>query len=59
MDGFQMIRSLEAFEPPPKKIIVSTALTAGDIFRRGGLPEGVVILHKPLTLDQVQKILLS
>lgn len=58
MDGFQMIRSLEAFEPPPKKIIVNTALTADDIFGRGGLPEGVTILHKPLTLDQVQKTLI-
>lgn len=55
MDGFQMIRSLEAFELPPKKIVVSTALSADDISRRGGLPEGVTILHKPLTLDQVQK----
>ena len=49
IDGFEMLRALKASGALGElEIIVVTALTAHTIAERGGLPEGVTVLYKPL-----------
>lgn len=56
MDGFQMLRALKkpgsGFDD--LEIVVVTALSAGDIRDRGGLPAGVRMFQKPVPFDQLQ-----
>ena len=58
MDGFKMIASLrqagQGFED--LEIIVVTALSADDIARRGGLPDGVRVFHKPVPFDALENL---
>ena len=58
MDGFKMISSLctvgEAFAS--MDIVVVTALAADEIARRGGLPEGVRVFHKPVPFDEIEAL---
>jgi excisionase family DNA binding protein len=49
IDGFEMLRALKASGALGElEIIVVTALTEHTISERGGLPEGVSVLFKPL-----------
>jgi CheY-like chemotaxis protein len=49
IDGFEMRRALKASGAMSElEIIVVTALTEHTIAERGGLPEGVTVLFKPL-----------
>ncbi len=56
MDGFQMVRSLKkpgsGFDD--LSIVVVSALSAGDIRDRGGLPDGVVVFQKPVPFHEIQ-----
>ena len=49
LDGFRLLQALarEASDKP-MQIIVLTALSADEVAARGGLPNGVMLLHKPL-----------
>ncbi len=56
MDGFKMISSLhgvgDAFGD--MDIVVVTGLSAAEIDRRGGLPSGVRVFHKPVPFDEIE-----
>ena len=56
MDGFKMLAALRrvggAFDD--MDIVVVTALTAAEIERRGGLPSGVRVFHKPVPFDALE-----
>lgn len=55
IDGFEMLRSLKASGTLGElEIIVVTALTAHTIAERGGLPDGVTVLYKPLHFAQLR-----
>ena len=58
MDGLQMVRSLKrpdsGFED--LVLIVVTALSAGDIADRGGLPEGTLVFQKPVPFQEIEAI---
>lgn len=58
MDGFKMIASLRGvgqdFES--MDIVVVTALAADEIARRGGLPEGVKVFHKPAPFEAIESL---
>lgn len=58
MDGFKMIASLRGVGPAfgDLEIVVVTALTDEDIARRGGLPEGVRVFHKPVPFDDLEAL---
>jgi CheY-like chemotaxis protein len=60
IDGFEMLRALKAAGTLGElEIIVVTALTAHTITERGGLPEGVSVLYKPLHFAELQQRLLQ
>ena len=58
MDGFKMIASLrsvgQAFDS--MDIVVVTALGTEEIERRGGLPAGVRVFHKPVPFDAIESL---
>ncbi len=56
MDGFKMISSLRGIGQGfgEMEIVVVTALSPEDIARRGGLPEGVRVFHKPVPFDELE-----
>jgi excisionase family DNA binding protein len=58
MDGFKMIASLRGVGQSydDMEIVVVTALTADDITRRGGLPAGVRVFHKPVPFDELETL---
>lgn len=58
MDGFKMISSLRGVSPAfdGMDIIVVTALTTDEIDRRGGLPDGVRVFHKPVPFDDLEML---
>lgn len=57
IDGFEMIRELRtAKDLPDMRIVVITGMDAAEIFNRGGLPEDVTILPKPLPLEMLENI---
>lgn len=58
MDGFRMIASLRGVGAAfaDMEIVVVTALSAADIERRGGLPEGVRVFHKPVPFDELEAL---
>ena len=50
IDGFEMIRTLRnSRDFSSIRILVISALSASDIADRGGLPDGVEALHKPIS----------
>jgi excisionase family DNA binding protein len=54
MDGFEMLRSLSrSGDLDGTHVVVITALGQSDIAARGGLPEPVTVLHKPVSPDQL------
>jgi len=58
MDGFRMIASLRAVGQSygDLEIIVVSALTDAEITRRGGLPDGVRVFHKPVPFDDLESL---
>lgn len=58
MDGFKMIASLRGVSPAfdEMEIVVVTALTPEEITRRGGLPPGVQVFHKPIPFDELETL---
>ncbi|MCC7005213.1 MAG: response regulator [Ottowia sp.] len=58
MDGFRMIRSLHgSAEFSPRRIIVSTALSRADIQDRGGLPDNITVLQKPMPVSELEALI--
>jgi len=56
IDGFEMLRALKSSGAISElEVIVVTALTEHTINERGGLPEGVTVLHKPLRFAQLRR----
>lgn len=52
MDGFHMIRTLKNREETKRiQIIVATILNNEEIEEQGGLPDDVIVLHKPISFD--------
>jgi len=57
MDGFQMLRQLTKIpELADVTIIVVTGLDPEEIETRGGIPESIPVLHKPMPFDQLRDI---
>lgn len=58
MDGFKMIASLRGVGSSfdDMDIIVVTGLSADEIERRGGLPAGVRVFHKPVPFDELEEL---
>lgn len=58
MDGLQMVRSLKRPDSGYEDLvlIVGTALSAGDIADRGGLPEGTLVFQKPVPFQEIEAI---
>jgi CheY-like chemotaxis protein len=58
MDGLQMVRSLKRPDSGYEDLvlIVVTALSAGDIADRGGLPEGTLVFQKPVPFQEIEAI---
>lgn len=57
MDGFQMLQQLRKMsELADVTIVVVTGLDAADIEARGGVPEGIPILPKPIPFDRLRDI---
>jgi excisionase family DNA binding protein len=60
IDGFEMLRALRASGAISElEIIVVTALTEHTIAERGGLPEGVTVMYKPLTFADLRERLVE
>jgi len=58
IDGFEMLRALKASGAISElEVIVVTALTDHTINERGGLPDGVTVLQKPLRFAQLRRYL--
>ena len=57
MDGYQMLLTLRAMpQLDATEIVVVTGVGADQIADRGGLPEGIMVLPKPVPFDELQKI---
>ena len=57
MDGFEMIRALSKTDAMrSNQLIVVTLLDDDEIARHGGLPEGVTVLNKPITPENLNVI---
>lgn len=54
LDGFGMLQALSrSGELEGTQVLVITALSQAEISGRGGLPEGVTVLHKPVSPEQL------
>jgi CheY-like chemotaxis protein len=57
MDGFRMLRTIStAPELAGLAIVVVSGLDAEEIIQRGGIPEGIPVLPKPVPFDQLRAI---
>lgn len=58
LDGFQMVRALKAqgsgFED--LTVVVVSSYSNGDIYEHGGLPEDILVFHKPLDFGQIEAL---
>lgn len=59
MDGFRMIRAIGGGENAPRKIVVITALSPADISQRGGLPDDIHVLEKPVSITTIETLIRS
>ena len=51
LDGFHMLNTLTSSPSfRPMQIFVMTGMSDDEIFRQGGVPEGVVVFHKPIEI---------
>ena len=57
MDGFQMLQQLRKMSDLAEvSIVVVTGLDAAEIEARGGIPEGIPVLPKPIPFDRLRDI---
>jgi len=58
MNGFEMVRSLRAAGAgfAGLQVVAVTALSAGDVADRGGLPEGVTVFQKPVDFAAIETL---
>lgn len=57
MDGFQMIRTLRDMPDLTRTtIVVVTGLDEADIREKGGIPEGIRVLPKPVPFDALEAL---
>ncbi|BBL76176.1 response regulator [Methylomagnum ishizawai] len=57
MDGFEMLRKLRALpELADMEVVVVTGLSVGEVEERGGLPDDILVLGKPIPFDQIENI---
>lgn len=58
MNGFEMVRSLKSAgqDYAALQIVAVTALSAGDVADRGGLPEGIAVFQKPVDFAAIEAI---
>jgi len=57
MDGFRMLRTIGAIpDLHDMAIVVATGLDPAEIARRGGLPNGIPVLTKPIDFDRLRGI---
>lgn len=57
MDGFQMIRALRDFEATARiPVIAVSGLSDGEIAEQGGLPGDILLLHKPVSTEQLRDV---
>lgn len=57
LDGFQLIRTLtRSGVLDAEQVIVLTALGEPEIHRRGGLPDNVTVLRKPVEVEQLRSL---
>jgi excisionase family DNA binding protein len=60
IDGFQLIRAIvDSGHSPNTDIVVLTGLSDEEIEAQGGLPERVIVLHKPAPYQQLQELISS
>ncbi len=59
MDGFQMLRTIRAMpELDATEIVVVSGLDAAAVEAKGGLPEGIPVLTKPIPFGELERIAL-
>lgn len=57
VDGFHMLRTLRTMpQLDATEIVVVTGLGAEDVAQRGGLPQGIKILPKPIPFAELEQI---
>ena len=57
IDGFVMLNALQkAPEAANTRIVVVTGMDRSDVEARGGLPQGIEVLAKPVPFDRLQQI---
>ncbi|WP_232459953.1 response regulator [Curvibacter sp. AEP1-3] len=58
MNGFEMVRSLKmaGADYANLQVVAVTALSAGDVADRGGLPEGTVVFQKPVDFSAIEDL---
>lgn len=58
MNGFEMVRSLKmaGADYANLQVVAVTALSAGDVADRGGLPEGTVVFQKPVDFSEIEDL---
>ncbi|MEM7431051.1 MAG: response regulator [Pseudomonadota bacterium] len=57
MDGIELLQALERKGETGAKVVVVTGLSATEIESRGGLPSGVPMMAKPVSVDALESIL--
>ncbi|WP_293659841.1 response regulator [Rhodoferax sp. OV413] len=58
MNGFEMVRSLKSAgaDYANLQVVAVTALSAGDVADRGGLPEGTAVFQKPVDFGAIEAL---
>lgn len=58
MNGFEMVRSLKSAgaDYAQLQVVAVTALSAGDVADRGGLPEGTAVFQKPVDFGAIEAL---
>ncbi|CAM8626380.1 SinI-like, DNA-binding domain [Comamonadaceae bacterium] len=58
MNGFEMVRSLKlaGSDYADLQVVAVTALSAGDVADRGGLPAGTVVFQKPVDFAAIEDL---
>ena len=57
MDGIELIRAIERQGEATTNIVIATGLDAEQITARGGLPEGIPVLSKPVSVNDLEQLL--
>ena len=56
-DGFKMLQAIRSVEILKSMVItVVTGISQADVMSRGGLPDDIVVLPKPVPFDRLQKL---